>query len=155
MKIKLTSVSRTMALAAMLNIAGTALLLADNTAPPQTAEKATQEAAFKGTVTAVDPNEKTVAVQGFWGTRTFNISDDCLVTLEDQPTATLADLQPGQEVMVQYKNADGVLVAHQIAQHNIRFVGYVANIDTAKGTLTVQHGMFTRNFTIRANCNVV
>ena len=58
---------------------------------------------FKGTVTAMDQGQKTVSVKDFWGTKTFNVGNTCAVSLQDQPSASLADLRPGQKVEVGYK----------------------------------------------------
>lgn len=110
---------------------------------------------FKGTVTAMDQGQKTVSVKDFWGTKTFNVGNTCAVSLQDQPSASLADLRPGQKVEVGYKNAQGVLVADRIAQHNQVFTGYISAIDLAQRTVTVKHGTFTRNFAAAPNCTVV
>ena len=114
-----------------------------------------KDKSFKGTVTAVDQGQKTVSARDFWGTKTFNVGNTCSVSLADQPSASLADLRPGQKVEVGYKNAQGVPVADRIAQHNLVFTGYISAIDLAKRTLTVKHGTFTRNFAAAANCTVV
>jgi Cu/Ag efflux protein CusF len=140
----------------MLMVAGMAGTLAcasqvkgDEAAPVQ------KDKIFKGTVTAVDQKEKTVSAKDFWGTKIFNVGNTCTVTLEDQPTASLAALRPGQKVEISYQNAHGVPVANRIAQHNLVFTGYIFAIDLAKGTLAVKHGAFTRNFAAAQDCAVV
>ena len=110
---------------------------------------------FKGTVAAIDQKEKTVSARDFWGTRTFNVADNCKISLEDQPVASLAELRSGQKVEIGYENAHGVLVANRIAQHNQVFTGYISAIDPAKRTLAVKHGTFTRNFAVATDCAVV
>ncbi len=110
---------------------------------------------FKGSVVTVDPKEKTVSAKAFWGTRIFNVGNNCTVSLEDQPTASLADLQPGEKVEISYQSAHGVPVADRIAQHNLVFTGYIFAIDPAKRTLTVKHGVYTRNFALADDCTVV
>jgi len=110
---------------------------------------------FKGTITAVDRKEKTVSARDFWGTKTFNVADNCKVSLEDQPVASLAELRSGQKVEIGYENAHGVLVADRIAQHNLVFTGYISAIDRVKRTLTVKHGTFTRDFAVAPDCAVV
>jgi Cu/Ag efflux protein CusF len=110
---------------------------------------------FKGTVASVDQKEKTVSARNFWGTKIFNVTDGCTVSLEDQPSASLAELRPGQKVEIGYENTHGVLVADRIAQHNMVFTGYVSAIDPAKRTLTVKHGAFTRDFAVAEDCAVV
>ena len=122
---------------------------ADGSAPVQ------KDKIFKGTVAAIDQKEKTVSARDFWGTKTFNVADNCKVSLEDQPVASLAELRSGQKVEIGYANAHGVLVANRIAQHNLVFTGYINAIDPAKRTLTVKHGTFTRNFAVATDCAVV
>ncbi len=56
---------------------------------------------------------------------------------------------------MQYQNANGVLVAQKIAQQDMVYNGYINAIDTTNRTLVVKHGLFTRNFSIPENCNVI
>jgi Cu/Ag efflux protein CusF len=121
----------------------------DQPAPVQT------DKIFKGTVTAVDQKEKTVSARDFWGAKIFNVGNTCTVSLEDQPSALLADLHPGQKVEIGYQNARGVPVADRIAQHNMVFTGFINTIDPAKGTLAVKHGVYTRDFAAARDCVVV
>jgi len=121
----------------------------DEAAPVQ------KDKVFNGTVAAIDQKEKTVSAKDFWGTKTFNVADSCRVSLEDQPTASLTELRPGQKVEIGYENAHGVLVANRITQHNQVFTGYISAIDPAKRRLTVKHGSFTRDFAVAPDCAVV
>jgi len=110
---------------------------------------------FKGTVLAVDQKDKTISAKDFWGTKIFNVGNVYTVSVEDQPSASLADLHPGQKVEIRYESAHGVPVADRIVQHNMVFTGYINAIDPAKQTLTVKHGAFARDFTLADNCLVV
>ena len=114
-----------------------------------------KEKTCKGIVASVDQKERTVSVKNFWGTKIFNVGDTCTVSLQDQPTAALADVRPGQAVEIGYDNAHGVLVADRIAQHNLVFTGYIFAIDSAKRTLAIKHGTFTRDFALADDCTVV
>lgn len=122
-----------------------------STAPANQAEAKV----YKGTVTAIDAVEKTVTVKGFIFSKTFNASDACKVALEDKPEATLSDLRVGQKVEVHYQNAQGVLVAGEIDQHNLTLKGYITAIDPAKRTLAVKTSMSTREFAIGNDCSVI
>ena len=140
----------------MLAVAGMAFNL--TCASPVNGEESApvqRQQIFKGIVASIDQKEKTVSVKDFWGTKIFNVGSACTVSLEDQPTAALADLRPGQKVEVSYQNARGVLVADRIAQHNLVFTGYIFALDPAKRTLAVKHGAFTRNFALADDCAVV
>jgi Cu/Ag efflux protein CusF len=123
---------------------------------PAPAQKAVQpEKSFKGTVTAVDQKEKTVSAKDFWGTKIFNLGNSYTVSLEDQPTASLADLHPGQKVEISYQNAHGVPVADRIVQHNLVFPGCISAIDPTNRTLTVKHGVYAHVFAAPEDCVVV
>ncbi|HXR04467.1 MAG TPA: DUF5666 domain-containing protein [Verrucomicrobiae bacterium] len=145
-----TSVMRMAVVAGMaFNLICASPTKGDESAPVQ------KDKIFKGTVTAVDQKEKTVSARDFWGTKTFNVADNCKVSLEDQPAASLGELRPGQKVEVGYENAHGVLVANRVAQHNLVFTGYISAINPAKRTLTIKHGSFSRDFAVPENCVVV
>src|SRR6185369_13098967 len=106
----------------LLALTGTTAAAVSSTARPKS---------FKGTVTAVDPKEKTIAVRGFWTTRTFNVGDHCKVSLEDNASAELKDLRPGYRVEVSYLQNNGVRIASQVMQKNLVFTGNIAAFDPA------------------------
>ena len=144
------------ALGTVLNLMGAGLVFADDQA---TGKSDTSEKTFKGIITAVDQQENTVAIKGswnnFWGTRTFNLAANCQVAMEDKPSAELADLHPGQSVDVRYDDDHGVLIAREVDQYNLNFTGYVTAINPVGRTLIIKHGLFTRNFSLDANCDVI
>jgi len=135
--------------AAILGLASSNPALADET------KAATRERTFGGTVSAVDQKERTVTVKGTFGKRVFNAGDNCIVSFSGKPDASLTDLRPGHKVEVSYRNAQGVPVAHRIAQEDVAFKGHISAIDPANRTLSVRDWRVTRNFTIGENCNVV
>ena len=110
---------------------------------------------FKGTLATLDPNEGTVAVKSFWRTRTFNLADDCKVSLEDKPQATVAELRPGQQVEIKYQNADGVLIARQINQHNLAFKGRVKAVEPNQRMLSVKRSGLTLDFNLASDCPIL
>lgn len=110
---------------------------------------------YKGTVSAIDAVEKTVTVQGAMLSKKFNASDACKVSLEDKPEAAMSDLRVGQKVDVHYQNAQGVLVAGQIVQHNLMLKGYVTALDPGKRLLAVKTGFSSREFKVADNCSVL
>jgi len=119
------------------------------------ASKADKPSSYKGSVVAVDPQEKTVTVRGGWTTRTFNAGDSCQVTLEDKPQASLADLATGQKVEVWYLKVQGVPVAQEVIQENRSFKGHITALDPGKRTIAVKHGMFTRGFALAEDSAVI
>lgn len=107
-----------------------------------------------GVLLGVDQKEKTVQIKTFWGTRKFNLANDCKVSLQDKAEATLTELRPGQKVEIGYESAQGVLVAHLIEQQNVVFTGYVKSIDPPKRTLTLRSRMLDKTFWIADDCRV-
>jgi cold shock CspA family protein len=116
---------------------------------------AQQEKSFKGSVVTVDAPERTLSVKGFFFTRNFNTASDCQVSLQDKPAASLAELRPGQKVDIRYNENNGVLIARQIAQHDLIYSGHITAIDPAARTLTLKSGMTTHNLAIAPDCVVV
>jgi hypothetical protein len=114
-----------------------------------------KEKTMKGVATRIDPAGKTVWVKGFWRTKRLNVADDCKVVLPDRIDARLGDLRPGQKLEINYENAQGVLVAHQIAQQNVTFTGVVRAIDPARRTLTLGHHALDKTFQIADDCKVL
>lgn len=117
--------------------------------------QSTEQKQYSGTVTAVNPTERTLSVKGFLFSKEFNTSDACKVTLEDRPEANLEALQPGHKVDVRYRDVAGVLVAGEIIQHNQVFKGHLTAIDPGRRTLIVKGSAGTRDFTAAADCSVL
>ncbi len=101
---------------------------------------------YTGKVKAVDADERSLVVMNFWSTRTFNLGEDCRVTVEGREAATPQDLLPGHRIEVAYEEVDGVRIASVVAQRDLRFEGKVAALDTNEMILRVKHGWTTREF---------
>lgn len=110
---------------------------------------------YSGIVSAVDQNEKTLSVKTWLASRSFNIGEDCKVSLEDKPAATVADVHPGQKIEVSYEEVAGVRVAHGIAQHNLSFKGHVTELDSPNHTITVRDSGLGKTFALAPECKVV
>jgi Cu/Ag efflux protein CusF len=147
MKTKLTRSFVTMAAAFVLGWESPAF--ADSSASADHAKSA------NGVLTSVDSKEKTVQIKTFWGKRKFNVASDCKVSMSDKPDALLTELRPGQKVEICYERAQGVPMAHEIAQRNVDFTGYVQSMDPAKRTMVVRYHMLDKTFWIADNCKVV
>ena len=122
----------------------------DSTATNQEKEKV-----YKGTITAIDATEKTVAVKGLMLNKTFNAAEACKVSLEDKPEAALDKLRPGHKVEVFYQNTRGVLVANCIVQHNLVLDGYITAIDPAQRTLAIKGSGATKKLIVAEDCSVM
>ncbi len=114
-----------------------------------------KEKTMKGVAARIDQAEKTLRVRGFWGIKRLNVANNCKVSLQDKPDASLADLHAGQKLAVAYQNVQGVLVAHQIAQQNLIYTGFVKALDPANHNMTLRRRGVERTFRIAENCKVV
>jgi Cu/Ag efflux protein CusF len=123
---------------------------------PATAQSQAQcEKVFKGNVTSVDVPDHILSVRSFLFRRNFNTGSDCRVSLQDKANAALGDLRPGQEVSIRYQDENGVLIARNIAQHDLVYSGHITAINPQQGTLLVRHGVVTREFVMPSNPTVV
>ena len=102
---------------ACLITATAARALADEQPATATTAAAKPEiSTYTGTVAAVDPNEHVLSVKGWMLRKSFNLGGGCTYTLLEKPSATAADLRPGEKVVVSYQNVQGVLIATRVEQ---------------------------------------
>src|SRR5262249_30590547 len=110
---------------------------------------------YMGTVVSVNPNENTLEIKWLLFNKKFNTGSSCTVTLLDKPDATIADVRPGEKVVVGYQEANGVRVANSVTQEPMRYEGMVKAIDPTQHTLTLrEHGM-DKTFLISSDCKIV
>ncbi|HWW03572.1 MAG TPA: hypothetical protein VNZ64_27965 [Candidatus Acidoferrum sp.] len=136
----------------------TAALMATSAAPARADESAPAAKPDKrctGIISSVDPAEHVVTVKEFLQNRRFNLGNTCTYTFPDQNTGTAADLRPGQKVTVCYLSAQGVLVADQITQEPMRFVGTVAAVEPATHRLIMRRSLLDKTFQLGSDCAVV
>jgi len=108
-----------------------------------------------GMVVSLDSKEHVLNVQRFLWTKKFNLGDSCTYTFVGKGPGALADLRPGQKVMLSYQNAHGVLVADRVEQEPMRYEGTVKAIDPQKRTLTLRLGAMDKRLQIADDCKVV
>jgi len=101
---------------------------------------------YTGRVKSVDTDGRTLVVMNFWSTRTFNLGEDCRVSVEGREASAARDLLPGHQVEVTYKKVDGVRIASAVEQRDLRFDGKVTALDTNQMMLRVKRGWSTREF---------
>lgn len=110
---------------------------------------------YTGTVVSVDPNERLLITKGFVLSRKFNLGDTCAYALLDKNPGAAGDLRPGEKVIVNYQDAQGVLIADRVEQRPMRYEGMVRSIDPAAHKLTLRvHGL-DRTLQIANGCNIV
>jgi hypothetical protein len=69
-----------------------------------------------GTVMQVDPQGRSLTVQGLVMNKTFDIADNAEISTTENPQADLTDLRPGQSVDVTYEQHHTTTIAHSIRQ---------------------------------------
>lgn len=73
-------------------------------------------ATFTGKLAAVDVNNRTLRAKHVFGTKKFNLADDCTITLDRKTNAQLRDLKPGDHLAFCYDVVNGINVVNRIAQ---------------------------------------
>lgn len=154
-RMAITVVGLTLSLAGAGLARGDSQVSASATSAESQASKPEKPSHYKGSIVAVDPQEKTVTVRGGLTTRTFNAGDNCQVVLEDKRRASLADLAAGQKVEVRYRKVQGIPIAQEVIQENRTFKGHITALDPAKRTISVKRGMFTRGFALANGATVI
>jgi hypothetical protein len=126
------------------------------TSPAQDTEtNAIPHKSYTGTVVSVDPKEHTLALEGFFTSKAFNIGDSCTYTFADKGAGAIGDLRPGQRVEVVYQEMHNVFVADRVTQESMSYEGTVKACDPAQRTITMHGRGRDRTFPIAAECKVV
>jgi Cu/Ag efflux protein CusF len=82
-----------------------------------TARKIDQTSAtFTGKLAAVDVNNRTLRAKHVFGTKKFNVADNCTITLDRKANAQLRDLEAGDHLAFSYDVVNGINVVNHIAQ---------------------------------------
>jgi len=71
--------------------------------------------AFTGTLTAIDLGEKTLKAKAMFGSKKFNVADNCAVVINGKTDGRLADLKPNDRLVFNYDEINGVNVVNRIA----------------------------------------
>jgi len=73
-------------------------------------------ATFVGKLTAIDLSARTLKAKHVFGTKKFNLAEDCSIMLTDRPEAQLRDLRMGDSLAFNYDVVNGVNVVNRIVQ---------------------------------------
>jgi Cu/Ag efflux protein CusF len=85
----------------------------------------------------------------------FQLPTDCEVTLRGDRSGTIADIQPGNRVLITYEVPNGKATARQIAQTSQTFTGDLTAIDLDQKTITAKAMFATKKFNVGDDCAVV
>lgn len=72
-------------------------------------------ATFNGSLTAIDLNDRTVKAKHAFGTKKFNLTDNCTIIVNGKSDGELHDLKPGDDLAFSYDVVNGVNVVNRIA----------------------------------------
>jgi Cu/Ag efflux protein CusF len=82
---------------------------------PTAREIAQTSIAFTGTLTAIDLGEKTVKAQAMFGSKKFNVADNCTIVINGKTDGQLSDLKPNDKLVFTYDEINGINVVNRIA----------------------------------------
>ncbi len=70
---------------------------------------------FTGILTAIDLGEKTLKAKALFGSKKFNVADDCAIIINGRTGGQLSDLKPNDKLVFSYDEINGVNVVNRIA----------------------------------------
>ncbi len=109
----------------------------------------------EGMVKAIDPATQTLTLHLGVMDKTFQLPADCEVTLRGDKAGTVADIQPGNHVLITYEVPNGKPTARQIAQTSETFTGDLTAIDLDQKTIKAKAMFATKKFNVGDDCAVV
>jgi Cu/Ag efflux protein CusF len=121
------------------------------------ADRVTQDRLFfAGEVSAIDPQSHVLSIRQRGGVKTFDIADNCGVTLSAKEGGTLADVKPGNHVTVIYEKPNGHWVARWIEQPSLQFTGTLGSVDMTARTITAGKPLLgDKKFHLGDDCTIV
>jgi len=109
----------------------------------------------EGMVKAVDPATQTLTLHLGVMDKTFELPADCEVTLRGDKSGTVADIQPGNHVLITYEVPNGKPTAREIAQTSATFTGDLTAIDLDQKTMRAKATFTARKFNVGDDCAIV
>ena len=109
----------------------------------------------EGMVKAIDPATQTLTLHLGVMDKKFQLPADCEVTLRGDKAGTVADIQPGNHVLITYEVPEGKATARQIAQTSETFTGDLTAIDLDQKTMKAKAMFATKKFNVGDDCAVV
>jgi Cu/Ag efflux protein CusF len=109
----------------------------------------------EGMVKAIDPTTQTLTLHEGVMDKKFQLPADCEVTLRGDKSGTVADIRPGNHVLITYEVPNGKPTARQIAQTSETFTGDLTAIDLDQKTIKAKAMFATKKFNVGDDCAVV
>jgi len=85
---------------------------------------------FTGTLTAIDLGEKTLKAKATFGSKKFNVADNCAIVINGKTDGRLSDLMPDDKLVFSYDEINGVNVVNRIAPAEARPSSVAATTST-------------------------
>jgi Cu/Ag efflux protein CusF len=85
----------------------------------------------------------------------FQLPANCEVTLRGDKSGTIADIQPGNHVMITYEVPNGKPTARRITQTSATFTGDLKAIDLDQKTIKARAMFATRKFNVGDDCAIL
>ncbi|HEY1173926.1 MAG TPA: DUF5666 domain-containing protein [Verrucomicrobiae bacterium] len=123
----------------------------DKKAPPATTKAEAPIKEYTGTLQSIDKEEGIVKIDKFLWNKTFNLAQDCAFVTGLEKKVAAEDMKPGMEVVVNYEEVNGILVATHIAQRQYNHTGYVKAVTPAKREIIMDRIGLTRTFKVSDN----
>lgn len=109
----------------------------------------------EGMVKAIDPATQTLTLHLGVMDKTFQLPANCEVTLRGDKSGTVADIRPGNHVLITYEVPNGKPTAREIAQTSESFTGDLTAIDLDQRTIKAKAMFTTRKFDLGDDCAIV
>ncbi len=75
---------------------------------------------FTGTLTAIDLGEKTLKAKAAFGSKKFDVADNCAIVVNGKTDGRLNDLKPDDKLVFSYDEINGINVVNRIAPAEAR-----------------------------------
>jgi Cu/Ag efflux protein CusF len=109
----------------------------------------------EGMVKAIDPATQTLTLHLGVMDKQFQLPANCEVTLRGDKSGTIADIQPGNHVMITYEVPNGKPTARRITQTSATFTGDLKAIDLDQKTIKARAMFATRKFNVGDDCAIL
>jgi Cu/Ag efflux protein CusF len=109
----------------------------------------------EGMVKAIDPATQALTLHLGVMDKTFQLPANCEVTLRGDKSGTVADIRPGNHVLITYEVPNGKPTAREIAQTSESFTGDLTAIDLDQRTIKAKAMFTTRKFDLGDDCAIV
>jgi hypothetical protein len=112
----------------------------------QPSAESNHEQTWTGTLTAVNTQNESLTGGHWWYHETFNVGKHCAISTVDKAHAGLADLRPGEEARIRYREAEGVRVADHVSERPLHYTGTVQAVNAKQRMVTMAEAALYKPF---------